>query len=65
MDFIRYTILIEPKFVKVYANVAQTIIDAFKEYAVDVKEGKFPEDKHVYHIQDSIEDFEKLFSEFE
>lgn len=54
-----------PKFVKVYANVAQTIIDAFKEYAKDVKEEKFPEDKHVYHIQDSIEDFQKLFSEFE
>lgn len=53
-----------PKFAKQYVNVAEIIINAMKEYVVDVKESKFPEDKHVYHIQDSIEDFEKLFNEF-
>ena len=53
-----------PKFVKQYANVAEIIVNAMSEYVSEVKELKFPEDKHVYHIQDSIEDFEKLFDEF-
>ena len=54
-----------PKFVKKYANVAEVVIEAFKEYVADVKGEKFPEDKHVYHIKDSMEDFKKLFNEFE
>jgi 3-methyl-2-oxobutanoate hydroxymethyltransferase len=54
-----------PKFVKQYANIAETVINAFKEYINDVRTGKFPTDDHVYHIKDSIEDFEKLFKEFE
>jgi len=54
-----------PKFVKQYANIAEIIINAFKEYIDDVKNERFPEDKHVYHIKDSIEEFEKLFKEFE
>ena len=54
-----------PKFVKQYANVAEIEIEAFKEYIDDVKNEKFPEDEHVYHIKDSEEEFEKLFNEFE
>jgi len=54
-----------PKFVKKYANVAEIITEAFKEYISDVKNVKFPEDKHVYHIKDSKEQFEALFKEFE
>jgi 3-methyl-2-oxobutanoate hydroxymethyltransferase len=53
-----------PKFVKQYANVAEICVNAMKDYFIDVKKSDFPEDKHVYHIQDSIEDFEKLFDEF-
>lgn len=53
-----------PKFVKVYGNVAEVEIAAFKEYVKDIKESKFPEDKHVYHIVDKKEDFEELFKEF-
>ncbi|MDP3387092.1 MAG: 3-methyl-2-oxobutanoate hydroxymethyltransferase [Eubacteriales bacterium] len=53
-----------PKFVKQYANVAEICVNAMKAYVDDVKHSAFPEDKHVYHIQDSIEDFEKLFDEF-
>ncbi len=53
-----------PKFVKQYANVAEICVNAMKEYVSDVKKLAFPEDKHVYHIQDSIEDFEKLFDEY-
>lgn len=54
-----------PKFVKKYANVAEVIVNAFKEYVADVKGEKFPEDKHVYHAIDSPEAFEALFKEFE
>ena len=54
-----------PKFVKQYSNVAEIEINAFKEYINDVKTGKFPTDDHVYHIKDSMEDFERLFKEFE
>lgn len=54
-----------PKFVKKYANVAEVIINAFKEYVDDIKNERFPEDKHVYHALDSAEDFENLFKEFE
>lgn len=54
-----------PKFVKKYANVADVIINAFKEYINDVKNERFPEDKHVYHIKDSFEDFEMMFKEFQ
>lgn len=53
-----------PKFVKKYANVAEIIINAMKEYVSDVKDQKFPEDKHVYHAIDSAEAFEALFNEF-
>ncbi len=54
-----------PKFVKKYANVAEIETDAYKEYIKDVKEGVFPSDDYVYHITDPIEEFEKLFKEFE
>ncbi len=54
-----------PKFVKVYANVAEMETNAYKEYIKDVKEGVFPSDEYVYHITDPIEEFEKLFKEFE
>lgn len=53
-----------PKFVKKYGNVAEVCVKAMKDYVEDVKHSKFPEDKHVYHIKDSAEDFEKLFDEF-
>lgn len=53
-----------PKFVKKYANIAEIEIAAFKEYVSDVKNGKFPEDKHVYHARESIEAFEEMFEEF-
>lgn len=53
-----------PKFVKKYANIGETITDAFREYVNDVTAGKFPEDEHVYHILEPMAEFEKLFKEF-
>ncbi|MGM0396470.1 MAG: 3-methyl-2-oxobutanoate hydroxymethyltransferase [Bacillota bacterium] len=53
-----------PKFAKKYTNLAEIVVSAFKEFIEDVDRGNFPEDKHVYHIKDSAEDFQKLFDEF-
>lgn len=38
----------EHKFVKKYLNLGEQISGAVKEYVRDVKEGKFPEDKHTF-----------------
>ena len=38
-----------PKFVKKYAHLADDMKKAFQDYVKDVKEGKFPEDKHCFH----------------
>ena len=39
-----------PKFVKKYCDVASIITDAMKAYCADVREGRFPEDQHCYHM---------------
>jgi len=55
-----------PKFVKKYANVAEVEINAFKEYAEDVKSGKFPTDDHCYHIlKDRKEEYYEMLKEYE
>lgn len=38
----------QPKFVKKYANVAQTITEAIASFSNDVRAGRFPEDSHEY-----------------
>ena len=38
----------KPKFVKQYANVAETIHNAAKEYIKDVKSGAFPDENHSF-----------------
>lgn len=48
-----------PKFVKEYANVGNIMKDAFGNYIDEVKEGKFPEEKHTFSIKD--ETLEKLY----
>lgn len=54
-----------PKFIKKYCNVAPIIIDAYREYVKEIKEGVFPGEEHVYHIIGDIEPFEAIFKEFE
>ena len=41
-----------PKFVKKYADLSGEIARAMKEYVEDVKEVRFPEDKHVYRMKE-------------
>ncbi len=44
-----------PKFVKKYANVAEVITNAMKEYVKDVKECKFPGDEYTYKMVEGEE----------
>jgi len=38
-----------PKFVKKYADLGSEMKKAFENYIKDVKQEKFPEDKHSFH----------------
>jgi 3-methyl-2-oxobutanoate hydroxymethyltransferase len=52
-----------PKFVKKYADVAEVITSAMKEYVREVKEGRFPTEEHVYKMLPGEEEkFRKLLS---
>jgi 3-methyl-2-oxobutanoate hydroxymethyltransferase len=55
-----------PKFVKKYANVAEVVTNAFKEYVADVQNGRFPGDEHVYHIKKGCEtEYAAMLKEYE
>lgn len=42
-----------PKFVKKYANVGETLLQAFSEYAKEVRQGHFPVDsEHAYKMKE-------------
>jgi len=41
-----------PKFVKKYCDVATIITKAMKDYCEDVRQGRFPEEKHCYHMKE-------------
>lgn len=49
-DMLGYFEAFTPKFVKKYANLAQVIGSAFKEYVDDVKTEKFPGPEHSYSV---------------
>jgi 3-methyl-2-oxobutanoate hydroxymethyltransferase len=42
-----------PKFAKKFAETGKLMTDAVRKYAVDVRSGEFPDDKHSYHIRKS------------
>jgi 3-methyl-2-oxobutanoate hydroxymethyltransferase len=55
-----------PKFVKKYANIAEVITGAVKEYIKDVKERSFPGDEHCYHmLKGEEEKFKKMIKKYE
>jgi 3-methyl-2-oxobutanoate hydroxymethyltransferase len=49
---------IKPRFVKTYTNLSDVILNAIHNYIIDVKTGKFPEEKHSYKIEDK--EYERL-----
>jgi 3-methyl-2-oxobutanoate hydroxymethyltransferase len=47
-----------PKFAKSYANLADTTVKAFKDYAKEVQAGQYPDKNHSYHMKPG--EFERL-----
>jgi len=43
-----------PKFVKKYANLSETILQALQEYKEEVEKGTFPGPEHTYHIEEEV-----------
>lgn len=43
-----------PKFVKQYAKVGQTIVEAFNQYANEVQEGKFPSPEYCFTMKEEV-----------
>ncbi len=43
-----------PKFVKQYANVAQTMRDAFQAYRDDVRAKTFPAEEHAFSMPNDV-----------
>ncbi len=50
-DLVGYANGYLPKFVKRYTDIHSILNKAIKEYVEEVKEGKFPDDRHSYHIK--------------
>jgi len=53
-----------PKFVKKYAEIAPLVVEAYKEYIREIREGVFPGEEHVYHVIGDIAPFNELFEEY-
>jgi 3-methyl-2-oxobutanoate hydroxymethyltransferase len=54
-----------PKFVKKYANIAEVITGAMKEYFKDVKNASFPADEHCYHmLKGEDEKFKEMIKKY-
>ncbi|MFQ5997574.1 MAG: 3-methyl-2-oxobutanoate hydroxymethyltransferase [Dehalococcoidales bacterium] len=43
-----------PKFVKKYANLSETILQALQQYKEEVEQGIFPGPEHTYHIEKEV-----------
>lgn len=41
----------KPKFAKTYGQIGQACLDAFKQYAAEVKSGAYPDRDHCYHMK--------------
>ncbi|MCK5257554.1 MAG: 3-methyl-2-oxobutanoate hydroxymethyltransferase, partial [Deltaproteobacteria bacterium] len=55
-----------PKFVKKYANVAEVVTNAMKEYVKEVRSVAFPTDEYCYHmLKGEGEKFKELIKEYE
>ncbi len=55
-DLVGYANGYLPKFVKRYADIHGILNRALGKYREDVKEGKFPDDDHSYHIRKEVLD---------
>jgi 3-methyl-2-oxobutanoate hydroxymethyltransferase len=51
-DILTYGVERVPKFVKQYANINESISNALQEYAFEVRNGLFPEEKHSFTMKE-------------
>lgn len=49
-----------PKFVRQYAHLADTAVEALQRFSTDVQTGTFPADKESYHLDDRV--FQELLT---
>ncbi|MFY0543097.1 3-methyl-2-oxobutanoate hydroxymethyltransferase [Brevibacillus sp. H7] len=60
-DVLAYASQLKPKFVKSYANIGKTIVEAMSAYVEEVRSGKFPAPEHAFHA--SEETIKQLYGE--
>jgi 3-methyl-2-oxobutanoate hydroxymethyltransferase len=62
-DMLQYASPLKPKFVKAYANVGEPIVAGISAYVREVKEGAFPGEDNVYHMDGSaLEEISGLYA---
>ncbi|WP_240375560.1 3-methyl-2-oxobutanoate hydroxymethyltransferase [Bacillus piscicola] len=55
-DAVGYTDGFVPKFAKQYANIQETIVHALETYVGEVKESVFPEERHIFKMDEETAD---------
>ncbi len=64
-DMLGYFEAFTPKFVKKYANLAEVITGALKEYVEDVHQGRFPGPEHSYSVlKEELEEFNRVVERY-
>jgi 3-methyl-2-oxobutanoate hydroxymethyltransferase len=54
----------KPKFVKRYANLAETVVQAFSKFSEEVREGDFPTEEYTYSVDENeMEKFMEIINE--
>lgn len=53
-DMIGIATRVKPKFVKVFDDIGDKMTEAFKQYVIEVREGKFPREDHTFNIDEEI-----------
>ncbi len=54
-----------PKFVKKFANVAEVVTGALRDYGDEVRAGTFPKDEHCYHmLEGEFPKFEQMVKQY-
>lgn len=55
-DLLQYASPVAPKFMKIYAHIGDQIKAGISSYVQDVKNKTFPDDEHVYHVDQAVID---------
>jgi 3-methyl-2-oxobutanoate hydroxymethyltransferase len=64
-DMLGYFEAFTPKFVKKYANLAEVITNAFRDYVKEVKSGDFPGPEHAYNVlEEELQGFKQIVEKY-